>query len=266
LPVAEQPEYDDCLWEFIRLIPAPTQHFLSYAAKWRSLLGLCAHHGEAAGHALGYPSTLTGVLEFEDSDRPITKAAPACPLAGREYLSDWRKWAREAWVLLVVAAHVRKGTRPDVDTWLTAAGVEQQMRERWAERFARSEGEEALRLRVSAWAQAAGVHPIAIARTATQSDMALASPHLLGIIGAQLVDQITAGDGPYLCSMCGWPGRSVGRRPRADKGYFCSEVCRRHAKVEVIKRSQRARRVRLQQGQKPHPTPTISRKGVPTGG
>jgi len=192
---------------FIRLRLASEEQIRDYAREW-GFLGLCEH------------------LKPHTHDRQFYGLGRDClPLgahegAGHEPMSEWRRYARQAWAVLRIAACLRNGKQPQPEDWdaLDWPGDNQRP-------ASLAEALSTVTSVIQLWNGWSDLRP-AFRWTSEGPQVAFGAWHLFGGLTVQLMDTIVwAGARPYEeCYHCREPYRPA-RKPRAGENHYCQD-CR----------------------------------------
>ncbi len=276
--VGVSPPLGDCLGSFLKLVDAADTEIVAFAQQW-GVLSLCGHGCPALHHSyLGPPCrlrTLDRSSQMLLSEHHWDGRAKRGPDLYWEPLAMWRRYARRLQALLGLAADLRAKSETSSDDWddlfwevdiyddsesesdeslcspdyWCPPSMYRQLppkRERLSDEHYGS-----LSTRVTELFEEAGVAPALtweglVPRLALRPTDVQGSPErfcrLFSVLVCQAIAAITAKNGPLRCSWCTRPFEARGdRRPRADRGTYCSEPCRRAARREQKNASDRRR-------------------------
>jgi len=237
------------LTQFVQLADAPAEQIAQYARRW-GMLGLC-EHGVPAGHG----RSADGRTHF------------GCPLQGQAWVSTdagfeltaweplelWRRYAREAAVLLSIAATLHRGEPAPVENWRALSSLASHV-DGWywaVERTGRSNfvrvQQGILQIQLNDWLALGGVRPyfdwgVAEGQPEQPPTVRIGAESLFGALALYLVAAVASADGFVMCAGCKRPYPSAKRQPSAGRRNFCPD-CRQAGVPNRL--AQRARRARL---------------------
>jgi hypothetical protein len=245
-------------------------------ARWWGPLGLCEKHGAPMCHGHN-GEDLTG---FESLRVPTAQLGRVCPprlepgvvngnqLVYSEPVEEWRRWARRARSILLLAEQARQRQPGHPDYWRDLIGKEPAPRDlesavitlagvlefwRWAAdmRPKIGVGPDGVSLRLWLVSGSACAHPDTDGRLNTYSGL---HGGLFGAIGLHLLLAASAGAGIAHCDHCG-RFYLPKKLPRADRPHYCQVCQQNHAKQRVYDQRENAA-IRLAREMRRHKGPS----------
>ena len=240
------------LEKFISLADAPPERIRDYAREW-GILGICKDHDLPLGH--NRPPTplsvhsawLCQAHSWQDGNWHV----------GKDRVSSWRQYAREALALLRIAARLQSDRLGEIEDWRKALKSSEPWQQRdipfWERRVEKEE--EVVAGQVNWWLSLGNVTPMfhwskvdPTMSTCGGRGITLGSGQgLFGVLAVQLALVMSGADGFATCTNCGnfYQPR---RRPRADQRRYCPNKpeCQK-AKLADAQRDRTRRKKRVHQ-------------------
>jgi len=209
----QQNRHREPLRNFIALAEAEEKAILRYAREW-GVLGLCEHLVPSAHsrecRPIGWPDCCT---------EPITA---------------WRRYAKEASILIKLSLDLARGTPPKKQDW-AALPLRRSPRSVEAGRLLVAE-------RVNQWLAWGGVRPTLTWRK-DAPEMSLGGTNLFGVLAIQLMCAVSRTDGVAICCGCGAGYLPPYRKPRDGERHYCEECRRRKVPQRDAARDFRSRKL-----------------------
>jgi hypothetical protein len=210
--------------EFILLTDAPDKAILQYARTW-GVLELCRHALPACHEfQLSKYLLLPPPVTMKPSPRVEPPSDPRqCPPLGREPLTTWRFFARQARALLTIAADLQYGRLGALEDWsmLLRKGVKPAQ--------SLDAHRACLRNAIGDWLRIGRLKPamddLSGALTWTGAD-------LFGELTVQIALAAQAADGRVFCVACGKPYQPKRRVIRCGFNYCPAKKCQRLASAQ----------------------------------